>query len=82
LPPFQDAEIEIHYGKGFNYYASLTDTLLQYYGAEKAGAWYKHKELGKWQGKDGLRKLLEKNTDLQAKVEKILASPATVKIGE
>lgn len=81
LPPFQEAEVELHYGKGYNYYASLNDVLLEYYGTEAKGSWYSHPDLGKWQGKDGLRKLLEGNKKLTRAVTKILASPAKIKIG-
>ena len=81
IPPFREAEIELEYGVGYNYYASLTDTLLEYYGGEVKGSWYSHPELGKWQGKDGLRKLVEKNKRLEATITKILRSPALIKIG-
>jgi recombination protein RecA len=81
LPPFQEAEVELHYGIGFNYYASLTDTLLEYYGAESKGSWYSHKDIGKWQGKDGIRKLLEKDPKKKEAINKILATPMTVNIG-
>jgi recombination protein RecA len=81
IPPFQEAEIELRYGKGFNYYVSLTDTLLEYYEAESKGSWYSHPDIGKWQGKDGLRKLLEKNPKQWNNIDKILRSPAKIKIG-
>ena len=81
LPPFQEAEVELQYGIGFNYYASLTDTLIEYYGAESKGAWYNHKDIGKWQGKDGIKKLIEKYPKIASEISKILTSPAIVKIG-
>lgn len=81
IPPFKEAEVELEYGVGYNYYASLTDTLLEYYGAESKGSWYSHPDLGKWQGKDGLKKLIESNKRLEATIANILKSPAKIKIG-
>jgi len=55
--------------------------LIEYYGAESKGAWYNHKDIGKWQGKDGIKKLIEKDPKIASEISKILTSPAIVKIG-
>lgn len=80
LPPFREAEIELHYGKGFNYYTSVTDTLLEYYNAEVKGSWYNHPGIGKWQGKDGIRKLIEKDAKIQRAINKVLSSPMKIEV--
>jgi len=80
MAPLQAAEVEVKYGVGFNYYTSLTDTLLEHYGATVKGSWYSHDDLGKWQGKEGIKNLYEKDKDFSKKVAKILASPSQRKI--
>lgn len=81
LPPNRQAEAELYYGEGFDYYSSLCDLLVQFYGVVINGSWYSIEKLGlKWQGKNGLGKILSKDPKMQKKVETLLQEPMRMEL--
>jgi recombination protein RecA len=81
IPPFQTGFIEIYYGKGIDYFVSLCDALVKFYGAKKTKQTYKLKSVGvEWTYKNGLRKLFKKDPRAARKIRKLLAEPTEDKV--
>jgi len=68
-PPFKKVELEIIFGKGISYLASLLDGALKYNIIQKSGSWYSYKEDKIGQGRENVKTFLEENTDIQEEVE-------------
>jgi len=79
--PLQEAKIDLYFGKGFDYYVSLTDLLHNLYGAKKRpGGTYELPKLGlKWRGRKGLRKLM-KDPKARKAIRKLIRSPIRIKV--
>jgi recombination protein RecA len=83
-PPFRKVELEIIFGKGISYSASLLDAALKYELIQKSGSWYSYGEDRIGQGRENAKQFIESNedirNDLDAKLrEKMFAhlKPAT-----
>lgn len=71
-PPFRRAELEIMFGKGISWSASLLDAAVKYAVIDKKGAWYTWGEEKVGQGRENAKAYLEQNPDSAATIEKIV----------
>ncbi|HWP69149.1 MAG TPA: recombinase RecA, partial [Rectinemataceae bacterium] len=71
-PPFRRAELEIMFGKGISWSASLLDAAVKYAIIDKKGAWYTWGEEKVGQGRENAKIYLEQNPESAAKIEKIV----------
>ena len=69
-PPFRRAELEIIFGKGISWSASLLDAAVKYSIVDKKGAWYTWGEEKVGQGRENAKIYLEQNPDAVAVIEK------------
>ncbi len=69
-PPFRRAEMEIMFGKGLSASGSLVDAAVRCGIVDKKGAWYTYGEEKLGQGRDNVKDLLEKNTELFNEIDK------------
>lgn len=70
--PFKQAEFQILYGEGINFYGELVDLGVKHKLIEKAGAWYSYKGEKIGQGKANASKFLKENKPMAAEIEKLL----------
>lgn len=70
-PPFRKVELDIYFGKGVSYTASLLDSAVRHNIIDKKGAWYTAEEgaIKVGQGKENAINFLENNKDYAAQVE-------------
>lgn len=68
--PFKQAEFQILYGEGINFYGELIDLGVKYKLVEKAGAWYSYNGEKVGQGKANACNFLKENTALADELEK------------
>jgi recombination protein RecA len=71
-PPFRRAELDIIFGKGISWSASLLDAAVKYGIIDKRGAWFTMGEEKVGQGRENAKLYLEQNPDTAAKVEAIV----------
>ncbi len=71
-PPFRKAELEIMFGKGISYYASLLDGALKYDLIGKSGSWYSYKDEKIGQGRENVKTYLEERPEISRDLEKQL----------
>ncbi len=71
-PPFRKAEMEIIFGKGISYYASLLDGAVKYDIVAKSGSWYAYQEDKIGQGRENAKQYLEEHLDIAGDIEKKL----------
>ncbi len=71
-PPFRRAELDIIFGKGISWSASLLDAAVKYSIIDKKGAWFTMGEEKVGQGRENAKLYLEQNPDTAAKVEAIV----------
>ena len=71
-PPFRRAELDIIFGKGISWSASLLDAAVKYSIIDKRGAWFTMGEEKVGQGRENAKLYLEQNPDTAAKVEAIV----------
>lgn len=71
-PPFRKCELDIYFGKGISYTASLLDCAVKYEIINKAGAWYSMNEEKIGQGKENTLNFLETHPEIAAEIEKKL----------
>lgn len=69
-PPFRRAELEIIFGKGISWSASLLDAAVKYSLIDKKGAWYTWGDEKVGQGRENAKSYLEQNPDMAAIIEK------------
>lgn len=69
-PPFKQAEFEIMYGEGFNYYAEIIDLAVENKIIDKAGAWYSYGDSKIGQGAKNVATYLKDNPETFAEIEK------------
>lgn len=64
-PPFKEAVFEISFGKGIDKIGELIDLAVEYGFIVKAGAWFNDTENSslKWQGRTGVKRYLEENSE-------------------
>ncbi len=68
-PPFRKCELDIYFGKGISYTASLLDCAVKYDIIKKSGAWYSKDDEKIGQGKENTLAFLEQHPELQEAVE-------------
>lgn len=71
-PPFRRAELEIIFGKGISWSASLLDAAVKYSIIDKKGAWYTWGDEKVGQGRENAKLYLEQNPDAATTVEKVV----------
>ena len=69
-PPFKQAETQILYGTGFNFYGELIDLGVKAGFVDKAGAWYAYQGNKIGQGKKNSAAFLEENPKIAKELEK------------
>jgi len=70
--PFKQAEFQILYGEGINFYGELVDLGVKHKIIEKAGAWYSYKGEKIGQGKANASNFLKENKPMAVEIEKTL----------
>ena len=68
-PPFRRAELEIIFGKGISWSASLLDAAVKYSVVDKKGAWFTWGEEKVGQGRENAKLYLEQNSDAAVTIE-------------
>ena len=68
-PPFKVAEFDILYGSGISKSTEIIDLGIQLGVLEKSGAWFSFDGQRLGQGKDNVRKFVESDKELMAKIE-------------
>ena len=63
-PPFKKVELDLLFGEGISYEASLLDAALKYEMIDKAGSWYSYKDEKIGQGRDRTIEFLKSNPDI------------------
>ena len=71
-PPFKTAEFDILYGSGISKSSEIIDMAIQLGIVEKSGAWFYYNGDRLGQGKENVRKLIESDSELMAKLESIV----------
>jgi recombination protein RecA len=71
-PPFKQAEFQILYGEGINFYGELIELGVAHGFVEKAGAWYSCNGERIGQGKANAAKYLKEHPDMSSDVHKSL----------
>ena len=68
-PPFKTAEFDILYGSGISKSSEIIDMAIKLEIIEKSGAWFYYEGERLGQGKDNVRKYIESDKELMAKLE-------------
>lgn len=71
-PPFKKVELDLLFGEGISYEASLLDAALKYEMIDKAGSWYSYKDEKIGQGRDRTIDFLKSNPDILVDLDKRL----------
>ncbi len=71
-PPFKTAEFDILYGSGISKSSEIIDMAIQLGIIEKSGAWFYYDGDRLGQGKENVRKLIESDGELMAKLETLV----------
>jgi recombination protein RecA len=71
-PPFKQAETEILYGEGFNYFGELVDLGVKAGLVDKAGAWYSYKGDKIGQGKKNAAQYIKEHKEIEVELDKDL----------
>ncbi|NLK13559.1 MAG: recombinase RecA [Spirochaetales bacterium] len=71
-PPFKKVELDLLFGEGISYEASLLDAALKYEMIVKAGSWYSYNDEKIGQGRDRTIEFLKSNPDIIADLDKRL----------
>ena len=75
-PPFRTAEFDILYGTGISKSTEIIDMAILLGIIEKSGAWFYYDGERLGQGKENVRKLIEGDNDLMAKLEALVREKA------
>ncbi|MBR2650138.1 MAG: recombinase RecA [Clostridia bacterium] len=75
-PPFKIAEFDILYGSGISKSSEIIDMSIQLGIVEKSGAWFYFDGNRLGQGKDNVRKLIEGDSELMARLETLVREKA------
>jgi recombination protein RecA len=68
-PPFRKVELEIMFGKGISWSASLLDAAVKFDIITKSGSWYSYGEERIGQGRENVKSFLESNPDTAAEID-------------
>ncbi|MBS1568206.1 MAG: recombinase RecA [Bacteroidetes bacterium] len=68
-PPFRKAEFDIMYGKGISKTGEIIDMGVELGIIKKSGSWFSYEDTKLGQGRDGVRQLLEDNSELCTELE-------------
>ena len=71
-PPFKTAEFDILYGSGISKSSEIIDMAITLGIIEKSGAWFYYEGDRLGQGKDNVRKFIESDKELMAKLEVLI----------
>jgi len=71
-PPFKKVELNLMFGKGLSYVASVLDASIKYDLIDKSGSWYSYKDEKIGQGKDNAMNFLNDNPDIIETLDKQL----------
>ena len=71
-PPFKTAEFDILYGSGISKSSEIIDMAITLGIIEKSGAWFYYEGDRLGQGKDNVRKFIESDKELMAKLEALI----------
>lgn len=75
-PPFRTAEFDILYGTGISKSTEIIDLAIDLGIVEKSGAWFYFDGQRLGQGKENVRKLIESDAELMAKLETLVREKA------
>jgi recombination protein RecA len=81
-PPFRKAELEIIFGKGISWSASLLDAAVKCSLIEKKGAWFAWGEEKIGQGRENAKIFIEQNPDVAMELEKKVRALLFAKNGQ
>ncbi|MFO7849312.1 MAG: recombinase RecA [Spirochaetia bacterium] len=68
-PPFRKVELEIMFGKGISWSASLLDAAVKFDIITKSGSWYSYGEERIGQGRENVKTFLENNPETAAEID-------------
>jgi len=71
-PPFKKVEVDLMFGEGISYVASILDASVKYDLIEKSGSWYSYNGEKIGQGRDKSIEFLKQNTDIAIDLDKRL----------
>lgn len=71
-PPFRKVELDIYFGKGVSYSASILDSAVKHGMIDKKGSWYTRGEEKIGQGKENAVAFIENNPDIRIELEHAL----------
>jgi len=79
VPPFRQAEFDIHYNEGISHTGLLVDLGVEHNIVDKSGSWFSYGDLRLGQGKENSKQFLTENPDIaqeiEAKVKEALGVP-------
>ncbi len=73
-PPFKTCSVDIMYGEGVSKEGELVDLAAEANILEKSGAWYAYNGEKLGQGKENVKELFKKNSELREEIEKKVRS--------
>ncbi|MCK5787817.1 MAG: recombinase RecA [Chlamydiia bacterium] len=82
FPPFKITECEIFFGEGVSQESAIIDQAVSFGILKKKGSWISLEDENIAQGKENLREILKKNTDLRDKLMTAILAKAKVKSEE
>ena len=71
-PPFKEAEFDIMYGEGISRVGEILDLAVKLDIVEKSGAWFSYKGERLGQGRDNVKELISKNTELLDELDDLI----------
>jgi len=71
-PPFKVVEFDIIYGQGISKIGEIIDLGVTLDIIQKAGSWFSHEGTKLAQGREGVKKVLQDNPELAAKLEQLI----------
>jgi len=81
-PPFKTAEFDIIYGKGISQTGCIVDLALELGIIKKSGSWFSYNDEKIAQGKENVKEVLDKDSNLYEEVKKlILDQVASINMG-
>jgi len=75
---FKEAEFDLMYGQGISVFGNLLETAVNAGVIERAGAYYKFKDISIGMGREAAKKYLEENTEVLEEIEKMLGATRDV----
>ncbi|MGE4453202.1 MAG: recombinase RecA [Sphaerochaeta sp.] len=81
-PPFKKVELDLMFGEGISYIASILDAALKYEMLEKSGSWYSYNGEKIGQGRERTLDFLRDNPDIAEDLDKRLRAKMFPKVDE